>query len=109
MKILKLMVLGSLLFFSACSNMSKEQNYVAVEKNSMGKVVNVEFAGQCAYAVSQGNFKAKGKDAIKYEDKGGRIYYFGSEAAKNKFVGSMTKYKNMASHNWNEYLRSIDK
>jgi len=93
-----LLLITFFILIQACST-TKPNNYVMVEKDKTGHVDKIEYNGLCALQVAQGNFKNAGKDMfqVKKDDK---TYYFGSEAAKNKFLSNYEVMRNKADANW---------
>ena len=101
------LILG--LFFSAvlisCASSNSSNDYAVATKDAKGNIQSIEYNGQCAMAVSQGIFKARGKAKHVFNEAStGKTYYFQSEAAKEKFVSNLDHYRAQADKKWNNFI-----
>ena len=93
---------------TACASHAPKGDYVEVEKSGSGEI-NVEYAGRCAYALSQGKLDMAGKKMFRHETGEGKIYYFADALSKEKFLSHEKENRSLADVNWNEFLRASDR
>lgn len=89
---------------AGCSSPEKkepvaEDSSIAIEKKGENKIV-IEFNGECAHSVSNGKFGIPGdaRYSLQYR---GKTYYFGSQAALDRFSKKVEYNIARAQERWN--------